>query len=218
MSWACLFLPSLWNENTLFLKKNNPKKQITAHQPHAAIVLIFPHCLFEDGTNSWNYINIVALLHRGRGTAAVIRASSESVSRPMLKVEMKHPHLLVGLKPVDSSAAQPLQNPRERIGANVPAIIVLLSNTRDKRQIRQLLTTTEECSSLTWLPLEMHREPSLSLDNKPPETTLPRGARRDLVCEKIKDLNKSGHILQAGGSSGGLLCCGCRKDNKRGGE
>lgn len=45
----------------------------------------------------------------------------------------------------------------------------------------------------------MHREPSLSLDNKPPESTLPRGARHDLVCEKIKDLNKTGHILQAGG-------------------
>lgn len=215
MSWACLFLPSLWNENP-FLKK--PKTNHSTSAWRCYKLTFSPHCLFENGTNSWNYINIIAFLHRGRGTAAVIRASSESGSRPLLKVEMKHPHLLVGFKSVDGSAAQPLQNPRERIRANLPAITVLLSSTRDKRQIRQLLTTAEECSSLTWLSLKMHREPSLSLDNKLPETTLPRGAQRDLVCEKIKDLNKTGHILQAGGSSGGLLCCGCRKDNKRGGE
>lgn len=200
MDELSLFVFALPVEWEPFLKQKNKKTKITA-QPNAAIDLFFPHCLFEDGPNSWNYININAFLQRGRGTAAVIRASSESVSPPLLKVEMKHPHLLVGFKSVDGSAAQPLQNPRERMGANVPAITVLLSSTRDKK-IRQLLTTAEECSSLTWLPPEMHREPSLSLDNKPPETTLPRGAQRDLVCEKIKDLNKTGHILQAGGVIG----------------
>lgn len=124
---------------------------------------------------------------------------ADCVSEPTVALSWdKTPTSSCGLEGVGQLCAtvQPVQKWHEWIWPSITAIIVLLSSTWNKRQNRQLLSNS-------WGTLGFRLKytvASLSLDNKTHWTRLAEKCSAwSLVCEKITDLNMTGHILQAGG-------------------